>query len=120
MGSVKQKSDIDLVAKYAPIPQCDTEEVNRQAEAFGERRLVRGFIPMFDVYGQSVCWQDAAVLYGIEKLILETFDDPEWVHTLKNAKGRPPMLRGRRRESVSIVNDNSSKYEYNSYLQTPS
>lgn len=78
---VKQKSDIDLIAMYAPIPLCDTEEVNRQAEAFGERGLVRGFIPMFDVYGQPGCWQDAAVLYGIEKLILETFDDPEWVHT---------------------------------------
>ncbi len=77
---IREKSDIELLAKYAPAPLCDVEEVNRQAEAYGERGLVRGFIPPFDVYGQSGCWQDAAVLFGIEPLIMETFTDPEWVH----------------------------------------
>jgi uroporphyrinogen-III decarboxylase len=33
------------------------------------------------VYGQSGCWQDAAVLYGIEDLIMATYEDAEWVHT---------------------------------------
>jgi uroporphyrinogen-III decarboxylase len=78
---IKEKSDIDLIAKYAPSPQCDIKEINRQADAFGERGMVRGFLPMFEVYGQPGCWQDAAVLYGTEKLIMETFDDPKWVHT---------------------------------------
>jgi hypothetical protein len=78
---VKDKSDIDILAKYLPAPICDVEEVNRQAEAYGNRGLIRGFIIGFDVYGQAGCWQDAAVLYGIEKLILETFYDPEWVHS---------------------------------------
>jgi len=78
---VKDKSDIDLIARYATAPLCDVEEVNRQAAAFGERGLVRGMVCGFDVYGQGGCWQDAACLYGIEKLILATFDDPAWVHS---------------------------------------
>jgi uroporphyrinogen decarboxylase len=77
---IKEKSDIDIFAEFAPIPLCDVEEVNRQARSFGQRGLVRGSIPGFDVYGQPGCWQDAAVFYGIEKLIMETFYDPEWVH----------------------------------------
>ncbi|MBD3224542.1 MAG: hypothetical protein GF313_07420 [Caldithrix sp.] len=77
---VKEKSDIELIAKYAPAPLCDVQAVNQQSAAFGQRGLVRGFIPPFDVYGQSGCWQDAAVLYGIEPLIMDTFTDPEWVH----------------------------------------
>lgn len=78
---VKKKSDIDIIAEYLPAPKCDVEEVNRQADAYGERGLIRGFIAGFDVYGQAGCWQDAAVLYGIENLIMETFYDPEWVHS---------------------------------------
>ena len=77
---VKEKSDIEVIAAYATTPQCDVGAVNRVAEAFGERGILRGFINFFDVYGQSGCWQDAAVLYGIENLILATFDDPRWVH----------------------------------------
>lgn len=77
---LKDKSDINIIARYATKPKCDVEEVNRQAAEYGERGMVRGFINFFDVYGQSGCWQDAAVLYGIENLILATYDDPEWVH----------------------------------------
>lgn len=78
---IKEKSDIHVFAKYASIPLCDVEKVNREAEMFGDRGIIRGSIPGFDVYGQPGCWQDAAVLYGIEKLIMETFDDPDWVHS---------------------------------------
>ncbi len=78
---IKEKSDIDIFAEYAAIPVCDVEAVNKEADSFGERGMIRGSIPGFDVYGQPGCWQDAAILYGIEKLILETFDDPEWVHS---------------------------------------
>lgn len=78
---VKEKSDIDIIEKYGTIPLCDVEKVNREAENFGERGMIRGFIPGFDVYGQAGCWQDAAVLYGIENLIMETFSDPQWVNT---------------------------------------
>jgi uroporphyrinogen decarboxylase len=79
---VKQKSDIDLIARHATRPLCDVEEVNRRADEFGERGLVRGMVCGFDVYGQGGCWQDAACLFGIENLILATYDDPAWVHAL--------------------------------------
>lgn len=44
--------------------------------------MVRGNICGFDIYGQPGCRQDAACLYGIENLIMATFDDPGWVHEL--------------------------------------
>lgn len=78
--AVKEKSDIEVIAAYAPAPTCDVEKVNKLAEEYGERGLVRGNIPSFDVYGQPGCWQDAACLYGIENLIMATFDDPRWVY----------------------------------------
>ncbi len=79
---VKDKKDIDIIGEYVTAPLCDVKEVNRQAEAFGERGLIRGAICGFDIYGQPGTWQDAAVLVGIEALIYATFDDPDWVHEL--------------------------------------
>ena len=77
---IKQKSDIELIAAYAPQPLCDVEAINRQADAYGDSALIRGNINCFDLYGQPGCWQDACVLFGVEEMIMETFDDPEWVH----------------------------------------
>ena len=77
---VKEKKDIELIAGYATSPTCDVEQVNMQADAFGERGIIRGHICVSDVYGQPGCWQDAACLFGIERLILEAHDDPAWVH----------------------------------------
>jgi uroporphyrinogen decarboxylase len=79
---IKEKGDIDLIGQYATAPHCDVEAVNCQAEAFGERGIVRGHICTFDVFGQPGTWQDAACLVGIERLILATYDDPQWVHEL--------------------------------------
>jgi len=79
---IKKKNDISLLGKYMIHPKCDVEAVNRAAEGFGDRGIVRGFISMFDIYGQPGCWQDAVCLYGIENLILATYDDPLWVHEL--------------------------------------
>lgn len=79
---LKEKSDIDLIGNYAPHVICDTEAVKRQSEILGDRGILRGVIPVFDIYGQPGCWQDAAVLLGIEKIIMATFDDPEWVKEL--------------------------------------
>jgi hypothetical protein len=79
---IKEKTDIELIGEFVTVPLCDVEKVNQHAEAFGETGLVRGAIPGFDIYGQPGCWQDAAVLVGIEKLIMATFDDPDWVHEL--------------------------------------
>jgi len=79
---IKDKADIELIAGFATAPKCDVEEVNRVAEDFGERGIVRGHICCFDVFGQPGCWQDAACLVGTERLIMETFDDPGWVGSL--------------------------------------
>jgi hypothetical protein len=77
---IKEKKDIDLIAKYATQPLCDVDDINRQAEAYGERGLVRGWICCFDIFGQPGTWQDACCLHGVENMIMATYDDPEWVH----------------------------------------
>ncbi len=77
---LKEKRDIDAIGAYVTTPLCDVAEVNREADAYGETGLIRGHIPSFDVFGQPGCWQDACCLYGTEKMIMETFDDPSWVH----------------------------------------
>ncbi len=77
---VKDKRDIDIIGAHAPAPVCDVAGVNAAAAAYGERGLVRGTVVCFDIYGQPGCWQDAACLFGIQNLILATYDDPAWVH----------------------------------------
>lgn len=78
---IKEKSDIEIIARYMPAPKCDIEAINILADDFGERGLIRGHIPCFDGFGQPGCWQDAACMYGTQNLIMATFMDPEWVHT---------------------------------------
>jgi hypothetical protein len=79
---LKRKADIDLVAEHAPVPACSAAEVESARAAIGERGIVRGAVPGFPLYGQPGCWQDAAVLVGIQELILETYEDPAWVEAL--------------------------------------
>jgi len=79
---IKERSDIDLLGEYLPEPCADVAQIDRAAAALGERGLVRGHVCGFDLFGQPGCWQDAACLVGIQQLILATFDDPTWVHTL--------------------------------------
>ena len=89
---VKEKSDIDLIAEFAPQPLCDVAAINRHADARGDGSLIRGNINCFELYGQPGCWQDACVLYGVEEMILATYDDPAWVHAflgiLRDRKAR--------------------------------
>jgi uroporphyrinogen decarboxylase len=77
---IKEKRDIDLIGEYVTAPKCDVPVVNRVADSFGERGLVRGYICCFDVFGQPGTWQDATCLAGVERMIIETYDDPQWVH----------------------------------------
>jgi hypothetical protein len=80
---VKEKHDIDLIGEFMTMPLCDVEAVNREADAYGERGLLRGtMMPCFDFFGQPGCWQDAACLVGIERLIETACEDPAWVHAL--------------------------------------
>ena len=78
---VEEKKDIDLIAEFVSTPKCDVEAVNRVVEAYGERAPIRGHIPCFDVFGLPGCRQDACCLVGTQRMIMETFDDPEWVRT---------------------------------------
>jgi uroporphyrinogen decarboxylase len=78
---VKDKRDIDLIGEYVTTPKSDVDAVNREADAYGARGLIRGHICCFDVFGQPGTWQDACCLVGAEKMIMATYDDPEWVHT---------------------------------------
>jgi len=80
---IKEKRDIDLIGEYATAPKCDVEALNKIASDYGERGLVRGHICTFDLFGQPGTWQDASCLVGIERLIMETYDDPAWVHELQ-------------------------------------
>ena len=79
---IKDKRDIDLIAEFVTAPKCDVAAVNRAADEFGERGLIRSHICCFDVFGQPGTWQDACCLFPLQQLILMTFDDPEWVHSL--------------------------------------
>jgi hypothetical protein len=79
---VKNKADIDVIGRHAPVPLCDPDPVREAVSAIGPRGIVRGAVPGFALYGQPGCWQDAAVLFGTVELIMATFDDPEWVLSL--------------------------------------
>ncbi len=82
---VKEKSDVDIIGEYVIPAMCDVDAVNRAADEYGDKGMVRGHIRCFDIFGQPGCWQDASCLFGIEKLIMATYDDPEWVHTFLKA-----------------------------------
>jgi len=77
---IKEKKDIDLLGEFMTAPKCDVDAVNEMAADVGEKGILRGHICCFDVFGQPGVWQDAACLYGIEDLIMATFEDPAWVH----------------------------------------
>ena len=94
---VKEKSDIDLIGNYATQPLCDVEAVNRVAADYGERGLVRSHVACFDVFGQPGTWQDACCLYGTERLILATYDDPAWVHEFLR------ILHGRKKTYIQSM-----------------
>jgi len=77
---IKDKTDIDIISKYMVCPKCNVESINQKAEEIQNTALLRGHIVCFDGFGQPGCWQDAACLFGIQNLIMATFEDPVWVH----------------------------------------
>ena len=79
---IKEKQDIEIIGKWTTSPACDVQAVNKTADQFGRRGMVRGHICCFDIFGQPGCWQDACCLVGTERLIMETYDDPAWVKEL--------------------------------------
>jgi uroporphyrinogen-III decarboxylase len=52
--------------------------VQQKKEELGDNGILRGL-----VFGeQAGPWQHATCLYGVEPLILATYDDPSWVHEM--------------------------------------
>ena len=110
---IKEKSDIEVIAKYMTFPLCDAEEINRAADAFGSRGLIRGHISTFEGFGQPGCWQDAACLYGIENLIMASIEDPPWVHEFlsilkKRKKVYIESLKGARYDLLELGGGDAS------------
>jgi len=79
---IKDKKEIDVISRYMVAPKCNIDTINRKARKLGDSALIRGHIICFDGFGQPGCWQDASCLYGIQNLIMATFEDPSWVHDL--------------------------------------
>ncbi len=100
---IKEKSDIDILARYMPSPKCDVEAINKEAEEYGNRGLFRGFIPCFEGFGQPGCWQDASCLFGTENLIMAALTDPQWVHLFLS------LLRDRKK--IYIESLRGAKYD---------
>jgi hypothetical protein len=94
---VKRKQDIELIAAFGTSPLCDVDSVNAEADAYGEKGLIRGHVCCFDVFGQPGCWQDACCLFGTENMIMETYDDPAWVREFLG------ILQGRKLKFVSSM-----------------
>jgi len=110
---VKEKKDIELIAEFATAPKCDVEAVNREAEAFGQRGIIRGHICCFDVFGQPGTWQNACCLFGTENMILAAYDDPGWVHAfLKILQSRKKTfirsLKGARHDILELGGGSAS------------
>ncbi len=75
---IKRDEDVELIAKYMPVPRLDQKEVSRVYDAVGDAGIVRGF-----VWGdQAGCWQHACCLMGVQELIMQAYDNPDWVHRL--------------------------------------
>lgn len=73
---IKKEEDIRLLKKYRPIPKLNKEKVQKTYDELGDDGILRTF-----VWGkQGGCWQDACELFGVEPLIMATFDNPQWVH----------------------------------------
>jgi len=72
---LKEKNEIELIDRYWPVPVVDKAAVIQAAMEHPDC-LIRG--SMYGFY-QPGCWQDLCGFYGVERMIMETFDDPEWV-----------------------------------------
>ena len=94
---LKEKNDIDLIEEFMTYPLCDTEAVQEEVKRLGERGIVRAFILPFDIYGQPGCWQDFCCIRGTEQAIMDTFDDPKWVHHVLS------VLRERKRRYIQSL-----------------
>jgi len=75
---IKRPEDIEPIRRYMPVPELDLEPIRAAYDEVGDRGILRGF-----VWGdQAGCWQHACCLMDINRLLLLSFDEPDWVHEL--------------------------------------
>ena len=75
---IKKHEDIVLIEKYMPVARLDKARVAAAYDEVGHAGILRGF-----VWGdQAGCWQHACCLMAVQTLILETLENPDWVHRL--------------------------------------
>jgi len=72
---LKTESDIDLYTRHAPLPRIDHDAVRHERDRIHNHGILRGFVPGF----QPGPWQDAVELYGLERMLTEVFENPDWV-----------------------------------------
>lgn len=78
---IKHPEDVDILAKYMPIPRINPQPVSALYDRLGDAGILRGF-----VWGdQAGCWQHACCLYGEQEMIYAAIDDPAWVHRFLSA-----------------------------------
>jgi len=73
---IKEKEQIHWIRKYMPLPRPDIKRINEAFERMGDMGILRAGI----FNHQGGCWQDACNYVGSQRMIMETFDDPGWVH----------------------------------------
>jgi uroporphyrinogen decarboxylase len=81
---IKSERDFEIWNKYIPIPESvDWTPVIEAKKNIGDRGIVRG--SFFD-FGQGSPWQSFSnYMFGTEESIMETFDNPDWMHyVMKN------------------------------------
>lgn len=73
---IKEFDDIYLYKKYLPVPHLDHSSIDAVVKEVGNDGIVRG-----GLFGyQAGPWQDTCCLAGTERMIMECYDHPDWVH----------------------------------------
>ena len=73
---ITKPEDVDIIARHMPIPVLDKDDLAREYDRVGDAGILRGFVWGY----QGGCWQHASSIFGLENLIMATYDDPAWVH----------------------------------------
>lgn len=76
---IKTQEDFEIWNKYIPIPEkVDWTPVIEAKKRIGDKGIVRnGF---YD-FGQGSPWQSfVGMLFPVEEAIMETYDNPDWIH----------------------------------------
>jgi uroporphyrinogen-III decarboxylase len=78
---IKKHEDVALIEKYMPVAKLNKKAIAAAYDSIGDKGILRGF-----VWGdQAGCWQHACCLMPEQDIIMETFDNPDWVHRLLQA-----------------------------------